>query len=362
MGGYRAIIGLTAVCGTRLFPIPAVSVLPPPSLPWSVAKRKQPGGAVAAAAAVSRVAAALRGVGMDVASARVDEPVPPPDTSGLLDGAVPVGADGEGGGGEAAGGGTEAAGGGAAAGGAPAVVVAPVVSEVPEATEGATDAGGSGPAAVPPPEATAAAPSAAEATSPTAGEVGLCTLRCLLANSTEFRMSAPPETSVRDVKTQILTQQPPRTLGGLGGWGTPVDVVHAFLLHCVGRPCVLCVAAVVPREDDRAFGQQASDVPVRMRVDDASVGAVLSLRSSASSAGYGWVRLAAMRVRVLAVRVASVRVSRRVAHCFVSLPRTALCGPGSRSSSREQCPLERGIDDPYCCGLWHLVFCAAPRL
>lgn len=308
---------------------------------------------MAAAAAVTRVAAALRGVGMDVASARVDEPVPPPDTSGLLDGAVPVGVDGEGGGGEAAGGGSEAAGGGAAAGGGPTVDVAPVVSKVPEATEGATDTGGSGPAAVPPPEATAAAPSAAEATSPTAGEVGLCTLRCLLANSTEFRMSAPPETTVRDVKTQILTQQPPRTLGRLGGWGIPVDVVHAFLLHCIGPLCVFCVAATVLREDDRDFGQQVSDIPVPMRVGDASC-------SSASTAGDGWVRLAA--VRVVTVRVACVRVSRLVARCFVLLPRTALCGPGSRSGCREQCPLERSPDDPYCCGLGHLAFSAAPCL
>lgn len=215
VGGCRAITGWTTGCGTRLCSIPSASLPPlpsppPPSLPWSVTKRKRPGGGVAAAAAVTRVVAALRGVGMDVASARVDEPVPPPDTSGLLDGAVPVGADGEGGGGEAAGGGSEAAGGGAVAGAGPAADVAPVVSKVPAATEGATDTGGSGPAAVPPPEATAAAPLAAEATSPTAGEVGLCTLRCLLANSTEFRMSAPPETTVRDVKTQILTQQPPQ--------------------------------------------------------------------------------------------------------------------------------------------------------
>ncbi|GAB0494617.1 hypothetical protein MMPV_005911 [Pyropia vietnamensis] len=137
---------------------------------------------------------------MDAASARVDEPVPPPDTSGLLDGALPAGT---------AGGEDGRGGSGAAPGGGPAVDVVPVFSQMPVTTAEATDASGSGSAAVPPPEASNAGPTA-EATSPTAGEVGLCTLRCLLANSTEFRMSVPPETSVRDVKTQILTQQPPQ--------------------------------------------------------------------------------------------------------------------------------------------------------
>lgn len=116
---------------------------------------------------------------------------------------------------------------------------------------------------------------------------------------------------------------------------------------------MLCVAAAVPREDDRDLGQPASDMPVPMRVDDASC-------SSASTAGDGWVRLAA--VRVVTVRVACVRVSRLVAHCFVLLPRSALYGRGSRSGGHEQCPLERSPDDPYCCGLWHLGFSAAPCL
>lgn len=170
---------------------------PPPPLLWSVSKRKQPGGDVAAGRDAGGCCAA--DVGMDAASARVDEPVPPPGLSGLLDGALPM---------ETAGGEGAAGGGGAASGGGPALDVAPVYSQMPVA-EGATDPSESGSAAVPPPEATSAGP-LAEATSPTAGEVGLCTLRCLLANSTEFRLSAPPETSVRDVKSQILTQQPPQ--------------------------------------------------------------------------------------------------------------------------------------------------------
>lgn len=170
---------------------------PPPPLLWSVSKRKQPDGDVAAGRDAGGCCAA--DVGMDSASARVDEPVPPPGMSGLLDGALPM---------ETAGGEGAAGGGGAASGGGPALDVAPVYSQMPVA-EGATDPSESGSAAVPPPEATSAGP-LAEATSPTAGEVGLCTLRCLLANSTEFRLSAPPETSVRDVKSQILTQQPPQ--------------------------------------------------------------------------------------------------------------------------------------------------------
>ncbi|OSX68833.1 hypothetical protein BU14_2192s0001 [Porphyra umbilicalis] len=166
---------------------------------------------------------------MDVATARVDEPVPPPDASALLGGAAPGGAAGEpaatsGGDGGAVGGGASAAARptltvpaavpaaampaaavapppAAAAGAsaaAPGPATAPAVGAVPVAVAAADDGDGTAGAGV------------AEAAAPTAGEAGLCTLRFLLANSTEFRISAPPETTIRDIKTQIITQHPPQ--------------------------------------------------------------------------------------------------------------------------------------------------------
>lgn len=262
---------------------------PPPPLLWSVSKRKQPGGDVAAGRDAGGCCAA--DVGMDSASARVDEPVPPPGMSGLLDGALPM---------ETAGGEGAAGGGGAASGGGPALDVAPVYSQMPVA-EGATDPSESGSAAVPPPEATSAGP-LAEATSPTAGEVGLCTLRCLLANSTEFRLSAPPETSVRDVKSQILTQQPPRTLARLRGWETPGGVVHAFFctISCL---CVLCGRGLERGLPTTSIGPARTCAHWRRHCCGGGAGGV----------------------------------SMGVVHgcAYVFLPRTALCSPGRPG---EHCP------------------------
>lgn len=276
---------------------------------------------------ISRVAAALRGVGMDVASARVDEPVPPPDTSGLLDGALPAGtAGGEDGRGAS----------GAAPGGEPAADVVPVFDQMPVTTEEATDASGSGSAAVPPPESSNAGPTA-EATSPTAGEVGLCTLRCLLANSTEFRMSAPPETIVRDVKTQILTQQPPRTLGPLRGYAASAGVVH------------VCFSIVL-----RLFVSFLSE-GVRTGLGTASIGYTRSRarwrrecwccfiisRAHGNDAGDGCVQVAGVWVM-------------SVCH-FVLLLRTAPCGSVSTRGDEERCSCAVSSDDPFCSGFWRLA-------
>jgi len=204
---------------------------------------------------------------MDAATARVDEPVPPPDAGALLGGAAPGGAAGEpaatsGGDGGAVGGGASAAATPtltvpaavpaaampaaavapppAAAGGVPAPAAAPAAAPadgaVPVAVAAVDDADGTAGAAV------------AEAAAPTAGEAGLCTLRFLLANSTEFRISTPPETTIRDIKTQIITQHPPRTCFFLLG---SVDAGVCFVWGCRCGGLVVGACRTLPFAPDR---------------------------------------------------------------------------------------------------------------